>query len=155
MDKIGGFGSQYMGDFYAQTAVGGPRAISYATLKYIDNSPMFNPLATDTVFPTTSTGIIPTGIYLANAPNEKVKSEMHGGSRKLLETVSQEKLLHLANKYNVSSEYLERDQLISAIREAKLQKKLKKNEKKVKKLKKKLMKKNSSENSELTEEHIL
>lgn len=162
----GGRGSQYVGDFYAQTAVGGPRAISYATLQYIDNSPMFNPLADNTVMPTTTSGVIPTGLYLANVPNERLVQSVNqegagsiyvptkqgcttnaqcqsvpggqhnmcwngqcvenqgGGStnmtkKKLLEMVSTEKLMKMANKYGVFPEAMERDELISAIRMAK------------------------------------
>lgn len=125
----GGRGSQYVGDFYAQTAVGGPRAISYATLKYIDNSPMFNPLADNTVMPTTTSGIIPTGLYLANVPDQSnVKQEGSGRRKKLLEMVSTEKLMKMANKYGVFPEAMERDEIISAIRNIKHEKKQRKQE---------------------------
>jgi hypothetical protein len=73
-------GSQYRQLFYAQTAVGGPAAISAATLSVIDQTPMFNPLQTDTVIPG-PTGIIPTGLYLAGTASVKKQEpkEQSGG----------------------------------------------------------------------------
>ena len=63
----GGAASDWVGSFYANTAVGGPAAISRATLEGIADAPMFNPLSGTATFPTNSTGIIPTGTYLAFA----------------------------------------------------------------------------------------
>ncbi len=60
-----GGGSAYMQNFYASTAVGGPAAISHATLQGINNAPMFHPLSSTAVVPGTSSGIVPTGLYLA------------------------------------------------------------------------------------------
>lgn len=37
-----------------------------AGLEVIDQAPMFNPLSENTVFPTDSTGIVTSGLYLAN-----------------------------------------------------------------------------------------
>lgn len=51
------------GIFYAQTAQGGPSAISRATLSVIDQTPMFNALSPQTVIPGPS-GIVPSGIAL-------------------------------------------------------------------------------------------
>ena len=58
-------GSAYMQNFYANTALGGPAAISHATLQGINNAPMFNPLSSTAVVPGNSTGIVPSGLYLA------------------------------------------------------------------------------------------
>ena len=63
VEQFGG-SSDYMGLFYANTAVG-PAAISQATLQGINNAPMFNPLSTNATVPGNSTGIVPTGTYLA------------------------------------------------------------------------------------------
>lgn len=59
-------GGNWMQSFHAQTAVGGPAAISHATLQHINSAPMFNPLTPNTTIPTgPSTGIIPNGMYFA------------------------------------------------------------------------------------------
>ena len=60
-----GGGSDFMGSFYANTAIGGPAAISQATLQGINNAPMFNPMSSTATIPGGSTGIVPSGIYLA------------------------------------------------------------------------------------------
>ena len=72
--KQHGGSSDFMGLFYANTAVGGPAAISQATLQGINNAPMFNPLSTNSAVPGNSTGIVPTGTYLA--------THTGGGSRR-------------------------------------------------------------------------
>ena len=72
--KQRGGSSDFMGLFYANTAVGGPAAISQATLQGINNAPMFNPLSTNSAVPGNSTGIVPTGTYLA--------THTGGGSRR-------------------------------------------------------------------------
>lgn len=71
----GGAASDYGSLFYANTAVGGPAAITKATLQYIDKAPMFHPLSKNVVIPTGTTGIIPDGLYLAQvgAGGEKKK----------------------------------------------------------------------------------
>jgi hypothetical protein len=70
-----GGASSYMGLFYASGPVGGPGAISRATLSGIDNAPMFNPLSASATIPTLpSTGIVPNGAYLSNMTG--------GGSKK-------------------------------------------------------------------------
>ena len=61
-----GGSSDFMHSFYSSTAVGGPAAISAATLKGIGNAPMFNPLSATATVPGSSTGIVPTGLYLAS-----------------------------------------------------------------------------------------
>ncbi len=56
-----------MSTFYGAGAIGGPAAVSRATLKGIDNAPMFNPLSSKAVIPTLpATGIVPTGLYFAS-----------------------------------------------------------------------------------------
>jgi len=65
--KQKGGSSDFMHSFYSNTAVGGPAAISQATLAGINNAPMFNPLSSSATVPGVSTGIVPTGLYLASA----------------------------------------------------------------------------------------
>ncbi len=73
--KQSGGSSSYVGLFYASGPVGGPGAISRATLSGINNAPMFNPLSATATIPTLpSTGIIPNGAYLAG--------NMTGGGKK-------------------------------------------------------------------------
>jgi len=65
-DQSGGASSDFVGSFYANTVVGGPAAISAATLNGINTSPMFNPLNLTATFPTMpSTGIVPTGMVMS------------------------------------------------------------------------------------------
>lgn len=45
-----------------------PAELSWYTLQYIDQAPIFHPLQFGHVFPTGTTGITPTGVYLANQP---------------------------------------------------------------------------------------
>lgn len=59
-------GSDWMHSFHSSTAVGGPAAISAATLQGIGNAPMFNPLNASATVPGNSTGIVPSGLYLAS-----------------------------------------------------------------------------------------
>lgn len=59
-------GSDFMHSFYSKAAVGGPAAISKATLAGIKNAPMFNPLSASATIPGNSTGIVPSGLYLAS-----------------------------------------------------------------------------------------
>jgi hypothetical protein len=61
-----GGSSDYMHSFYSSTALGGAAAISQATLAGINQAPMFNPLSGTAAIPGTSTGIIPSGLYLAS-----------------------------------------------------------------------------------------
>jgi hypothetical protein len=65
----GGSGSDWVNSFYAYTS--SPAELSTYTLKYIDQAPMFNPLYFGKVFPTGTSGIIPTGLYLATSPTEQ------------------------------------------------------------------------------------
>jgi len=72
--QIGGV-SDFMGSFYAQGAVGGPGAITRATVSNINNAPMFQSLSDSAVIPTLpSTGIVPSEAYLA------ANSQLGGGS---------------------------------------------------------------------------
>lgn len=64
----GGAGSSFVGQFYASTVVGNNAMLSKVTNQNIGKAPMFNPLKTDVVIPTGTTGIIPTGLYLSNTP---------------------------------------------------------------------------------------
>ena len=66
-----GGSSDFTHSFYAQTVVGGPAALTKHTLDNIDKSPMFNPLSTNTAFPTINTGIIPNGLYYAHGGNSE------------------------------------------------------------------------------------
>lgn len=65
----GGTGSDWINSFYAYTT--SPAELSTYTLGYIDQAPMFNPLYFGKVFPTGTSGIIPTGLYLATSPTEQ------------------------------------------------------------------------------------
>ena len=57
----GGGSTDYAQSFYAPYA--DPAQLSRFTLHYIDRAPMFNPLETNTIIPTGTSGIIPTGAY--------------------------------------------------------------------------------------------
>ena len=63
-NQQGGGSSDYYGAFYAQN-ISVPE-LTKTTLENIDNSPMFNPLAENTVIPTVLTGIVPVASVLAN-----------------------------------------------------------------------------------------
>lgn len=79
----GGSAGTWGTSFYANTAVGGPAAISRATLAHIDNALMFKPFAKSAVVPTgPSTGIIPTGQYLAGMPPAHVGQTGGGGKKR-------------------------------------------------------------------------
>lgn len=67
-----GGGSDWSESFYSYFM--SPAELSRYTLLYIDQAPMFHPLQFGTVFPTGTTGIIPTGVYLANQP-QRVASD--------------------------------------------------------------------------------
>lgn len=58
--KAGG-ATDYASLFYARGA--DPAELSRFTLQNIDKAPMFNPLQENTVFPTGTSGVIPTGSY--------------------------------------------------------------------------------------------
>ena len=57
----GGGSSDYSGSFHAWGA--DPAQLSRFTLNNISNAAMFHPLESGTVFPTGTSGIIPTGSY--------------------------------------------------------------------------------------------
>lgn len=64
-NQQGGGSSDYYGAFYAQN-ISLPE-LTKTTLENIDKSPMFNPLAENTVIPTVLTGIVPVASVLANS----------------------------------------------------------------------------------------
>ncbi len=64
-NQQGGGSSDYYGAFYARN-ISLPE-LTKITLENIDNSPMFNPLAENTVIPTVLTGIVPVASVLANS----------------------------------------------------------------------------------------
>jgi hypothetical protein len=64
-NQQGGGSSDYYGAFYARN-ISVPE-LTKTTLENIDNSPMFNPLAENTVIPTVLTGIVPVASVLANS----------------------------------------------------------------------------------------
>lgn len=69
--EMTGGSSDWLHSFHADTIFGGPRALSQATLKYIDQAPMFNPLQANTVIPTLpSVGIVPNAAYLGALTRE-------------------------------------------------------------------------------------
>ena len=57
----GGGSTDYAGLFYAPYADN--HSLTSFGLKYVDQSPMFNPLETGTIFATPTSGVIPTGSY--------------------------------------------------------------------------------------------
>lgn len=57
----GGGSSDFVGSFHAYGA--DPAQLSRFTLNSINQAPMFNPLKLNTVIPTGTSGIIPTGSY--------------------------------------------------------------------------------------------
>ena len=61
--QTGGNGSDYSGLWHSPVADNGQ--LSLFALKYIEYTPMFNPFQRDTILATPTSGIIPTGIYLA------------------------------------------------------------------------------------------
>ena len=69
----GSSASAWMPSFYA-TALQTP-SLSAATLAGINNAPVFNPMSSTAVFPTPTSGIIPTGMAYGFSP-------MVGGSSK-------------------------------------------------------------------------
>jgi len=80
-NQIGGGASLYSSNFYTQTAIGGNAAITRAGLETIGQAPMFNPLSDNTVFPTVSTGIVPSGLYYANVANTSTPFTQLGGGQ--------------------------------------------------------------------------
>lgn len=66
-NQKGAGSTDWVQSFHAFSA--DPSQLSRFTLNNIDRAPMFNPLQTNTIFPTGTTGIIPTGsYYLTTAP---------------------------------------------------------------------------------------
>ena len=63
----GGGSSDWSHSFHANTAIGGPAAISHHTLQHINQAPMFNPLSDNAIIPTQATGITPNCLYLAQS----------------------------------------------------------------------------------------
>ena len=57
----GGGSSDYVQSFHAYAA--DPAQLSVFTLQNINRAPMFNPLSANTVIPTGTSGVIPTGAY--------------------------------------------------------------------------------------------
>jgi hypothetical protein len=72
--QIGG-GSDWAGSFYARTVEGGPAKLTEVTLSHITEAPMFNPLSDTAVIPTEATGIVPTGLYLAELQQVELEAE--------------------------------------------------------------------------------
>lgn len=72
-----GGGSDWSDSFYSYFM--SPAELSRYTLLYIDQAPMFHPLQFGTVFPTGTTGITPTGVYLANQP-QRVTSDNYASA---------------------------------------------------------------------------
>ena len=69
-NQSGGSASDFSGLWYSPTA--DPAQLSRFSVKYIDYSPMFNPFQKDTILATPTSGITPTGIYLANSFKSKL-----------------------------------------------------------------------------------
>lgn len=109
-NKQKGGSSAFMNSFYSNTAVGGPAAISKATLAGINDAPMFNPLSHSATVPGNSTGIIPSGLYLAVSQT--------GGA--VLDKMSTPELRSTCNKCGISCRgqkggYKRRDTMIKQI----------------------------------------
>lgn len=99
----GGSAGTWGASFYANTAVGGPAAITKATLAHIDNAVMFKPFANGAVIPTgPSTGIIPTGQYLAGMPPAHIPQSGGGKVRGGLSGKTVPELRDLCNSNGLS-----------------------------------------------------
>jgi len=124
--KQKGGSSDFMHSFYSTTAIGGPAAISQATLQGINSAPMFNPLSMTATIPGNSTGIVPTGLYLAGVQTGGMCGIKHqkgggcgcqsGGS-----PVSLEELRSACNAHGISCRgqnggYLQRKTLIKKLK---------------------------------------
>jgi hypothetical protein len=86
VSQRGGAGSDYQGLFHAVSM--NPRELSIITSRYIDQSPMFNPLRFNTVIPTIYNGIVPTGAYLLNDLPTTPAQLKSFGNRDLMQTAS-------------------------------------------------------------------
>lgn len=86
-----GGGSDYQASFHAVAM--NPRTLSLVTERYIDQSPMFNPLCQNTVIPTIHNGITPTGAYLLHElPTKPVQTKYYGDfARPALDSLCQTK----------------------------------------------------------------
>jgi hypothetical protein len=60
-EQDGGGSSDYVQSFHAYGV--DPAQLSRYTLSNIDNAPMFHPLETNVMFPTGTSGVVPTGAY--------------------------------------------------------------------------------------------
>lgn len=111
----GGAASDWVGSFYANTAVGGPAAISRATLEGITDAPMFNPLSSTATFPTNSTGIIPTGTYLAfSSGGVPSAAQLGGGKRQLLQAQLKQVKDKIARLERQKAQKAEKDAALAA-----------------------------------------
>lgn len=112
--------SQYLGSFYASTVQGGPAAISAATLAGINDAPMFHPLSTTATIPGVSSGIVPSGLYLAGLGSAGASgAEQSGGGRGR----SIQSLRSLCNRHGMSCRtqrggFVSRSALIQKLRKA-------------------------------------
>lgn len=87
----GGGSSDYVGLFHSWGT--DPAQLSRYTLQNIDHSPMFNPMKADTIIPTGTSGVIPTGSYYQSLnpsylmnPSGSLSIRQMGGSREVLYT---------------------------------------------------------------------
>jgi len=60
-NQKGSGSSDYVQSFHAYGV--DPAQLSIFTKKNIDNAPMFNPLKANTIIPTGTSGVVPTGAY--------------------------------------------------------------------------------------------
>src|SRR3989338_2298200 len=80
LNQRGGTSSDYSGLFHAWTA--DPMSQTRHTLQNIDQAPMFHPLKSGMTFPTGSSGVIPTGTYLAHVGGAKSQPGCHMSLKK-------------------------------------------------------------------------
>lgn len=97
----GGSAGTWGSSFYANTAIGGPGAISRSTLANIENALIFKPFVKGAVIPTApSTGIIPTGQYLAGMPPAHMSHT--GGGRKATTGLTSKNVAELRDMCNAN-----------------------------------------------------
>jgi hypothetical protein len=120
-------GSAWVHPAHSFTAVGGPAAISNATLEVINQAPMFNPLSDNTIIPGPS-GVVPSGLYLGaqsqGASNNNVPAgnvpQSGGAEKRSLLDIELPHLRDLCNALgfscrNQKGDFLTKKQLVQKI----------------------------------------
>lgn len=111
-EQDGGAASDFSHFWHSMSA--SPAELSRVTLKNIDKSPMFNPLQHDTIIPTGTSGVIPTGIYLSHLGGpQKSEEEVYDNLKQLsqqeLQVLSQQN--HVPVKKNVNGQLVNKSKV--------------------------------------------